>query len=653
MRRCTRDLADERLRVDALLDACPRLAGFAHDELYFAVPSLDEALDVVLEFDALGDTVLLSWREGQKLAVPTPLALGELRVKVTGAKAWLDVDVAVAVDEHTVLRYRELLRDGHAPRFVALPHGRFAALSEDLRRHLDGLGDLGRGHRDSLRVAPASLPLLDELASAAGDARYDADVRARLEQLRTIAELEPRIPRGFATTLRDYQRDGFVWMARLAALGLGACLADDMGLGKTVQALALLAHRAKGGPALVVCPTSVVRNWITEAARFAPSLRVVALNDVDDRAAALVAAGPRDVIVCSYALLTTTLEELAQVSFATAVFDEAHALKNARTQRSMAARRIDAGFRLALTGTPIENHVGELWSLFDVVVPGLLGSATQFEERFVVPIAKGDRKRSASLRRLLRPFVLRRLKSAVAGELPPRTEITLRVPPNAEQLAFYEAVRSSAVERVAEIHPRKARLQILAEITRLRQAAIDPRVLDPLAGPPGAKLEVLVRRLQQLRAEGHRALVFTQFLGSMALVRERLLAEGIEHLELDGSTPAGERARRIEAFQAGEADVFVLSLRAGGTGVNLTAADYVFHLDPWWNPAVEDQASDRAHRIGQARPVTIYRLVTEGTIEEKILALHESKRELADDLLAGLERGETIDLAGLLALVRG
>ncbi len=650
MRRCTRDLALERRLCTAMLDACPSLGGVGDGALHWRTSNVGDALSIVLELDALGDTVVLQWPEGRKLATPTQVDLQHLKLRVAATPRWFELDVSVRVDERAVLRFRELLRARAGTRFVELSRGRFVALSDELRARLDDLQVLGRAHGDGLAVAPALLPALAGLADGVPDARFDDASRARLQRLREIETLEPRLPRGFVATLRPYQHEGFVWLARLAEAGLGACLADDMGLGKTVQALALLVHRARSGPALVVCPTSVVLNWVAEAARFAPTLRIIALATTDDRTAAIAKAGPRDVVVCSYTLLGGEIESLAAARFSTAIFDEAHALKNPRTQRATAARRIVAEFRLGLTGTPLENHLGELWSLFATLVPGLLGEQADFDARFAAPIATGSRATAARLRTILRPFMLRRLKSAVLEELPARTEITLRIAPSPEQRAFYEAVRRSAVEHVATLDTRSQRMGVLAEITRLRQAAIDPRVLDA-QGPAGTKLDVLFERLGELRAEGHRALVFTQFLGSLAAVRDRLRTESFDFFELDGSTPPAERARRIDAFQAGEADVFLLSLRAGGTGVNLTGADYVFHLDPWWNPAVEDQATDRVHRIGQSRPVTVYRLVTAGTIEEKILELHGSKRALADDLLAGLERSTGLDLEGLLALL--
>jgi superfamily II DNA or RNA helicase len=646
-----RELADERRRFDEFERACPTLLSYSGGSLEWRVPALADALEAMLELGRLGDAIVIAWPQGRTLRPPTERDLVHLQLAVSGQRDWLGVDVQLQLDEGEVLSFRQLLDARAGTRFIKLDGDRFVALSEQLRRRLDALGQLADRKRDRLRASPAMLPVLDELTADLRGASFDAKALAQLQRIRELATAKPRKPRGFAAELRDYQADGYAWMWRLAEAGIGACLADDMGLGKTVQALVLLCQRANKGPALVVCPTSVVINWTNEAARFAPNLRVTILADSGDRAAALAQLGRRDVLVCSYGVLASEAEALAGVEFATAIFDEAHALKNEQTNRARAARAIKADFRLGLTGTPVENRVDELWSLFAVLIPGLLGSKADFDERFAKPIARGDRDRTAALRNLLRHFILRRTKNQVLDELPARTEITLRVQPSAEERAYYEALRRRAVEAVAKGDPRKKRFRILAEITRLRQAAVDPRLLDLSAAPSGAKLDALVEQLLALRDEGHRALVFTQFLGSMALLRERFEAAKIEYLELDGSTPAAERARRVDAFQAGEADVFMLSLRAGGVGMNLTGADYVLHVDPWWNPAVEDQATDRAHRIGQTRPVTVYRLITAGSIEEKIVALHQSKRELADDVLAGLEGTSALDLDQLMSLL--
>jgi SNF2 family DNA or RNA helicase len=427
-----------------------------------------------------------------------------------------------------------------------------------------------------------------------------------------------------------------------------------MGLGKTVQALALLLARAKDGPALVVAPTSVCRTWQDEARRFAPTLTLHVLANAPDRAACIAGLGKGDVLLASYGLLGTCAEALGGRRFATAVFDEAHALKNAETRRAAGARSVVADAIVGLTGTPLENHLGELHSLFDVLTPGLLGTRERFERAFAAPIGRGDKRASAQLRALVRPFLLRRTKAQVLDELPEKTEVTRLIAPSDEERAFYEALRRRAVARVKDAATTKggqARILVLAEITKLRRAAVDPRLVGGEEAPSGSKLEALGELVRELREEGHRALVFSQFLEVLDRARAKLEAEGARCVRLDGTMSADARAAAVDVFQSGQADVFLLSLRAGGVGMNLTAADYVVHLDPWWNPAVEDQATDRAHRIGQTRAVTVVRLVTEGTIEEKVLRLHAEKRALYADAIGGLEGASKVDLSEMVGLL--
>ncbi|MBW2732965.1 MAG: DEAD/DEAH box helicase [Deltaproteobacteria bacterium] len=373
-----------------------------------------------------------------------------------------------------------------------------------------------------------------------------------------------------------------------------------------------------------------------------------------DRAATLAGLGAYDLLIVSYGLLAQDIDALAKVHFSTAVLDEAQAIKNATTQRAKAARRISAACRVVTTGTPVENHLGEIWSQMHFLNPGLLGGAKQFEERFGRPVQRdGDKEAAAQLRRLLRPFILRRTKSQVLEELPPKTEIVLRVTPSGKELAFYEAVRQRALARVADGKAdAKQRMRLLGELMRLRRAACHPRLVDPKTTIESAKLEGLLELIRELREAGHKALVFSQFVGHLTLVRERLDAANVVYQYLDGRTPTKKREAAVAAFQRGEGDLFLISLRAGGLGLNLTAADYVIHLDPWWNPAVEDQASDRAHRIGQRRPVTIYKLVMAGTIEERILEMHGDKRELAAQLLAGSETSTTLSVEQLRELLQ-
>ena len=469
-----------------------------------------------------------------------------------------------------------------------------------------------------------------------------------LERARTSRDAEITVPEALNAELRPYQVEGFRWLARLSTWAPGACLADDMGLGKTVQAIALLLHRP--GPALVVAPTSVGFNWLRELARFAPSLRARALRGAG-RLDQLEDLGPPDVLVTSWDLLARDIDTLEKITFGTIVLDEAQAMKNPTTARARAAVRLDGAFRLALTGTPVENRVSELWSLFRVVAPGLLGSWDRFRERFLGPIERdGDHARRDALARLIRPFVLRRLKAMVAAELPPRTDVNVEVELSEEERRLYEATRIAAVASLQGA-PDQRRFQVLAALTRLRQAACHPRLLDPESDLPSAKLTRLRELIGELRAEGHRALVFSQFTRHLALVRDALSEDGVRLRYLDGETPEARRRAEVDAFQAGDGDVFLISLKAGGVGLNLTAASYVFHLDPWWNPAVEDQASDRAHRIGQTLPVTVCRLVATGTIEDRILALHAEKRELVAGLLDGTGDGGPLSVEELMGLL--
>ena len=442
-------------------------------------------------------------------------------------------------------------------------------------------------------------------------------------------------------------------MQRLAIWGVGACLADDMGLGKTVQTIAVMLNQAKKGPVLIVCPTSVCANWEDEIGRFAPSLTVKRMGTTDrEETVTDMAAG--EVLILGYGLLTFVSDLLVKQTWSMLVFDEAQALKNAHTKRAVAAHRIPADFRVALTGTPIENRIEDLWSIFHIINPGLLGGWEYFHSRF--GSAEPGTAASKTLRSMIRPFILRRLKSAVLDELPPRTEQTLVVEPNQKEVAFYESVRRGAVKAIQEGDEKSRRFTILKYLMKLRRICCHPALADPDMAAMEKESSKTARFLEivgDLIAGGHKVLAFSQFTSYLAVIGDALKEKRISYQYLDGATPEKERRARVAAFQAGEGDVFLLSLKAGGTGINLTAADYVIHLDPWWNPAVEDQASDRAHRMGQKRPVTIYRLVMAGSVEEKILNIHDKKRELAADFLEGTSSSvKSLSEEELLALLQ-
>ncbi|MEO0685618.1 MAG: DEAD/DEAH box helicase, partial [Cyanobacteria bacterium J06649_11] len=459
--------------------------------------------------------------------------------------------------------------------------------------------------------------------------------KAHIQRLQEMKNLQPELPSTLQAELRDYQIEGFNWLSRLAYWGVGACLADQMGLGKTLQALALILQRAVQGATLIIAPTSVCMNWISEAGKFAPTLNVIQFGS-GNRQKLLDKLQPLDMLVCSYGLLQQeeVAQMLSQVKWQTIVLDEAQAIKNIATKRSQAAMNLQSEFKLITTGTPVENHLGELWNLFRFINPGLLGSKESFNQSFAVPSEKfQDKQARQRLKKLIQPFLLRRTKTQVLSELPSRTEITLHVELSQEEMAMYEALRQQAITKLADSDATAGHkhLQVLAEIMKLRRACCHSKLVMPDAPLPSAKLQLFGEVLAELLENRHKALVFSQFVDHLEIIRNFLEEQSIDYQYLDGSTPTKERKKRVDAFQGGEGDVFLISLKAGGTGLNLTAADYVIHMDPWWNPAVEDQASDRAHRIGQQRPVTIYRLVTKDTIEDKIVDtrhLHKKCRDV-------------------------
>jgi SNF2 family DNA or RNA helicase len=471
-----------------------------------------------------------------------------------------------------------------------------------------------------------------------------------LKQLKGEAPMDALpAPPGFTGTLRPYQVRGLSWMHFLGRWGFGACLADDMGLGKTVQALALALHRRGSGPILLVCPTSVIANWQKEAARFAPDLRVLVHHGGERKRGQgfAAAAGGHDLVVSSYALLHRDLAHLGEVEWDGVVLDEAQNVKNSETRQAKAARSLRAGWRVALTGTPVENHVGDLWSLFEFLNPGLLGGEAEFKRDFFVPIqAKRDGAAEARLKHLTGPFILRRLKTdrEIVPDLPPKMEANVFCNLTREQASLYAAVVKDAtaeVEAATEAIERKGR--VLAALSRLKQVCNHPAHFlgdnSPLPGRSG-KLARLTEMLEEVLEVDERALVFTQFAAMGGLLKRHLQETfGREVLFLHGGVPRGPRDRMVERFQthADAPAIFVLSLKAGGTGLNLQRANHVFHYDRWWNPAVEDQATDRAFRIGQTRRVQVHKLVCAGTLEERIDELIARKRGLAERVVGAGE----------------
>ena len=653
-----RDLAEERRRQEDVIGACPEIAARAENGESICFPSPVEALEALIELEDLvaEERIVLHWPQGRSLNLACRASASQFQVHIRKDRDWFAASGNLKVDKSLSLDMMKLidLVEASPGRFVKLDDGRFLALTEQLRQRIDELAAYGdrRPNQNKLRFPRVRAAVLEDLGESV-KLKSDTHWKDWVRRMREAADVRPEVPSTLQTELRDYQHEGFQWLARLAAWGMGGCLADDMGLGKTIEALALLLHRAADGPALVVAPMSVVFNWLNEAQRFAPTLNARTFG-AGDRSAFLKNLGPRDLVICSYGLLHSEAKRLQAQAWHTVVLDEAQAIKNMATRRSQAAMGLEADFRLILTGTPLENHLGELWNLLEFINPGLLGSIESFQDRFAVPIERdGCRNTRRRLKKLIQPFILRRTKSQVLQELPPRTEVTLQVELSDEEAAFYEALRQRAIEKLADVGDgRSQHLQILAEIMRLRRACCHPRLVLEDCGIPGSKLALFSETLDELLDNRHKVLVFSQFVGHLSILREELDRKGVSYHYLDGKTRMRQRKQRVEAFQAGEGDVFLISLKAGGLGLNLTAADYVIHMDPWWNPAVEDQASDRAHRLGQQRPVTIYRLITQGTIEQRIMQLHASKRDLADSLLEGADMSGKLSAEELLKLIR-
>jgi superfamily II DNA or RNA helicase len=515
-----------------------------------------------------------------------------------------------------------------------------------------------------LRLRRAHAGVLEDLAKSMEQPWLGGErLRAELER-RRAPRLPVSEPAGFRTTLRGYQRDGLAWLQFLADAGLGGILADDMGLGKTVQILAhLLAEKQRGRldkPALVIAPTSLVANWRDETARFAPDLSVLVVHG-PERGGSHAAIPHYDLIITTYPLLMRDREVLIAYDYSVLVLDEAQAIKNAKSRSAVIVRELKARQRIAMTGTPLENHLGELWAQFDAVEPGLLGNDKRFTRFFRTPIEKhGDVERRERLNRRIAPLLLRRRKEDVLTELPPKTEIARRIELEGTQRELYETLRLTQHERVlAEVRKRglaQSSIIVLDALLKLRQVCCDPRLVK-LDGArhaqQSAKLDYLLTLLDSLVEEGRRVLIFSQFAQMLALIAQALDERRLRYQMLTGDTPGTARAALINRFQSGEVPLFLISLKAGGVGLNLTAADTVIHYDPWWNPAVEAQATDRTHRIGQDKPVFVYKLICAGTVEEKIQALQQRKADLARAVLDGgstqTARFEEVDLTELFA----
>ncbi len=585
---------------------------------------------------------------------------GEFRISVTSGIDWFELDGALEFDGQSVAFPAVIaaLRDGN--RYVRLDDGTHGLLPEEWLAQFKRLAEWGQAEGDILRFRPSQAMLLDAMLAGQEQVKFDERFEQARDRLRSLHGVAPRsAPDGFQGALRQYQQEGLGWLDFLTEYGFGGCLADDMGLGKTVQVLALLEARrtreptdGRRPPSLVVVPRSLVFNWIAEASRFTPQLRVLNFTGLG-RKEHIEKLDDFDLVITTYGTLRRDVARLKDYRFDMAILDEAQAIKNSQAQVAKACRLLQADHHLAMTGTPVENHLGELWSLFEFLNPGMLGSSRTFQ---AATKANGEGNGQVEvLARGLAPFILRRTKQQVLKELPKKLEQTLYCELEGKERHRYDELRdfyrASLQKRIEEKGLEKTKIHVLEALLRLRQAACHTGLLDKkLADGPSAKLELLLEQLTEVVDEGHKALVFSQFVSLLTIVRRRLDERGLTYEYLDGRTR--DRQSRVTRFQEDpECPLFLISLKAGGQGLNLTAADYVFILDPWWNPAVEAQAIDRAHRIGQTRQVFAYRLIARDTVEEKILELQQRKRRLADAIVsadASLLRNLTVEDLQLL-----
>jgi non-specific serine/threonine protein kinase len=621
----------------------------------FRIKEREHALDFLLEgVPQLADAGFTVYGEAGLKSLRVNRSRPTMRTMVTSDIDWFDVtlDMTFGDTPATLSEIRKAVR-AHT-KFVKLADGSVGVLPQswlDRLRRMLGIGD---GSKDSIHIHANQSALIDYVTCEGSDVEWDEPAKALREKIAAGAQIEAQpLPEGLQAELRSYQYSGYNWLVFLRESECGGCLADDMGLGKTVQALTFLLrqHRSENAtsPSLIVAPRSLIVNWMREAQRFTPTLRITPYLGID-RDKTTIDTGEFDVVLTTYGILLRDIGLLRRKHYECVVLDEAQAIKNPESRTARSVRLLNAKCRVALTGTPVENSTTDLWSLFAFLNPGLLGSASFFRTEFSTPIERlGEAEAATTLRRIVSPFILRRTKQQAAPELPPRTEEVVSVEMTDEQRAFYmelrDKYRRELVGMIDQSGLQSARFHVLEGLLRLRQAACHPRLVDRTYAGGSGKLDTLIESLTTLRAEGHKVLVFSQFVSVLRIVEEELDKLGLRYVILEGKTR--DRTTPVDQFQSDpNIPFFLISLKAGGVGLNLTAADYVIQIDPWWNPAVEAQASDRAHRIGQERPVFVYKLVSEQSVEEKILRLQDRKRDLVDQLIqseAGLFKSLTVD----------
>lgn len=659
-----RDLLGEYENYDILRKFFEKEIGIPYESYQTARFSASEHLLALLSFvHDNPQSYFMEWPEGEILKFKEISDSRDVDISVSTNMNWFEVEGNITVfgKKRTLEEILAMWKDSDIEGYIRVGEKEYAKMSKTLQKHLAEISDLGKADRKGRICVPAIQ--VGTLAKVLGEdgglhAEMDDGFKNLLARMETAYHSSPECPEGLNATLRDYQMQGYQWMVRLDGWGAGACLADDMGLGKTVQALAFLLHKKDIGPSLVVAPKSVVPNWAAEVERFAPSLKVTVLNEIQDRRTAIASAMAGDLFLVSYGVMVTSIDLLKPVGWNVVCLDEAHQIKNRTTRMSQAAMSLRSGSRLILTGTPVQNNIGELWNLMQFINPGLLGTWTRFRDKYINGPEMDDYKREL-LKGMTQPFILRRTKEDVLGDLPDKVCYQHLVHLNENEMTVYEEARQrlelkfkknkTGKERVLA---RDIKVEFFAELIRLRLMANAMELVNTGWNGGSSKVDALKDIMSTLMTGGdNRVIIFSQFTSFLDIIGRMLTKEGYEYLYMDGNTSLQERRMLVTKFQSGVCPIFLVSLKAGGLGVNLTAANYVIITDPWWNPSIEKQAEDRAHRLGQKRAVTVIRLVSQHTIEEKILRLHETKEDLSDTILNGTDRSAKLSMDDVLDMV--
>jgi SNF2 family DNA or RNA helicase len=643
---------------------------YSQNGSYFYAANEQKIIEAIHGFSSserLKEIVVIEWPKNYNKDIDVK-EVGEEDVKVSigcsdGNNNLFAVDGQIEIDGE-ILELKELIDQLRAQkRYIELPSSNWAFITKELEKkimEISGALNPDSKENENHDLDLASALLLNDLSKQSEfiDLKHkNKKLKSIIENFEKLKDKTYETPSEIKANLRPYQTSGYSWLMKNYELGLGCVLADDMGLGKTLQTIALLTSIKDNGPSLVVLPTSLIGNWKSEISKFSPLLNVITLNDAHSKEEVLEELQSGDIVLVSYGIAVNNRSLLESVHWNTMVLDESQTVKNHSTQTAKEISKIPARWRLGLSGTPIENNLAELWSIFRVVSPGLLASFSTFRRRFILPIEKtGSDTQKDILKKIVAPFILRRLKSEILTELPPKIETIKTISLNEKERKFYEAARLEARERLEKKRGKladqleeqglaqkdidkqiqqKTRFDVLGTLMTLRQIAINPSLVDPEWEELSSKNRFLLDSLSGLAKDGHKSLVFSQFTRQLNQLNEKAKGSGLKTLYLDGSTKSEDRTDLVKMFQSKDYDVFFISLKAGGTGLNLTAADHVFHMDPWWNPAAEDQASDRAYRMGQKNTVNVIKLISADTVEEKIVDLHKKKKALSNSVLEG------------------